>query len=89
MMRVMFRHNPLNLKEYDMTKLEEYLEAERLHTKIWSKTVDELVSFVKRCQDKRPLDIFSDFRDNVEPYFSTFYDSVKRVAELKEQVEGD
>ena len=63
--------------------LDEYLNRQRLHTAILSKTIDELVAFVKRNQDKTPFDIFADFRDNVEPYFSTFYDSAKKVAEAR------
>lgn len=73
-----------------MTKnLDKFLDAERLHTKIYRKTVDELVAFVKRNQDKRPLDVFADFRDNVEPWFSTFYASAKNRAILKEKLDAN
>ena len=66
---------------------QEYLDTVSTQTKTWSKTIDKLVEFVNRNKEGvTPLNMFIDFRENVEHYFHTLNDINKRVKELEEQV---
>jgi len=71
----------------DKKLFQEYLDTVDAQTKTWSKTIDKLVEFVNRNKEGvTPLNMFIDFRKNVESYFHTLNNVNKRVKELETEL---
>ena len=65
----------------------EYLDKCDSQLKAFERACDELVAFVERNKEgKKPLQIFNDFRENVECYFHWLNKENKELKELEEKV---